>query len=167
MVDAPQEAQLHVKLAGLAEKKIAKFVRGLGYIRARDTSLTGSRLMNAIARELGVPAEECPNFAAELLGGELVCPLGGTYELVATPDGRAFWTSSAVVTTNRFLLTEIPQNYVLPLLTWLRGAAGHVAVSDEAATAHFEVQVDSWQRRQQRQADGAAADDREATSNSL
>jgi hypothetical protein len=60
--------------------------------------------------------------------------------------GRKLWTSTATPPENRFLLTEIPADYEMPLMKWFRGVSADVArVNDELALhaalemVHIEV----------------------------
>ncbi len=50
----------------------------------------------------------------------------------ASTDGRRLWVSTAPPAENRFLLTVIPADYQMPLMTWFRGLSADVArINDE------------------------------------
>jgi len=158
MVEAERPAQIRLHIDDLTNKQIATAVNGFGYMRARDTSASASRFMNSLTTQLHVPAEDARALGEELAGGKFACPLGGKYVLVdplanggangdddlplppgdgeaapaPAPAGRKLWVSTAPAPENRFLLTVIPADYQMPLMSWFRGLSADVArVNDE------------------------------------
>ena len=97
--------------------------------------------MNALANQLQVPRDECRAFAERLVDGQFVCPLGGEYQLFAPDLGLETWASSALSGENRHLLTEVPEDFQLPLLTWFRGLHGDLALDDESLRVHLEIEM--------------------------
>ena len=158
MVEAERPAQIRLRIDDLHDKQIATGVNGLGYMRARQASAAASRFMNSLTSELHVPPDEARTVAEGLVGGRFVDPLGGKYELLEdglpaptpageerlpTPAARRLWASTAVTPQNRFLLTEIPANYEMPLMLWFRGLSLEVARVDsaDALTLHAELDM--------------------------
>jgi hypothetical protein len=175
MIEAERPAQIRLQIDDLSDKEIATAVSGLGYMRARATSASGPRFMNSLTTQLHVPPEEARSVAEDLVGGTFNCPLGGDYVLtdpnaplrmpedteepLPLPDGavtsvtvepqpnnRKLWTSTAVPLANRFLLTEIPADYEMPMLDWFRGITADMArgsdelrVDAELDMVHLEV----------------------------
>ena len=68
---------------------------------------------------------------------------GATCEALPTPGARRLWASTAVTPQNRFLLTEIPADYQMPLMEWFRGLTLEVARVDsaDALTLHAELDM--------------------------
>jgi hypothetical protein len=100
-----------------------------------------SRLMNSLANLLLVPREECLEFTQRLLDATFVCPLDGQYELFESEGSLPIWSSSALPAQNRNLLTEVPADFHLPMLTWFKGMTGDMQISDGALSGHTELQL--------------------------
>jgi hypothetical protein len=71
-------------------------------------------------------------------------------EVLPTPNGavasapdsaRRLWASTAMPPENRFLLTVIPADYTMPLLTWFRGLEAEVARIDDELTLHADLEM--------------------------
>jgi hypothetical protein len=165
MVDAERPAQIRLHVDDLSDKQIATAVSGLGYMRARDTSASAARFMNSLVTQLHVPAEEAREVAEELARGEFNCPLGGDYALIeafssdgerqalerdelpppaeadSPSSGRQLWVSTATAPENRFLLTEIPADYEMPLRDWFRGVSADIARDGDDFSLHAELDM--------------------------
>jgi hypothetical protein len=161
MVEAERPAQIRLRIDDLHDKQIATGVNGLGYMRARQASASGSRFMNSLTAQLHVPPDQARDVAEALVGGHFIDPLGGKYELLEdgerasargqngdgellpAPGARRLWASTAVTPQNRFLLTEIPADYEMPLMEWFRGLTLEVARVDsaDALTLHAELDM--------------------------
>jgi hypothetical protein len=169
MVEAERPAQIRLHIDDLSDKQIATGVNGLGYMRMRSASASGSRFMNSLTSELHVPPEHAREIAERLVDGRLVDPLGGDYTLVdavsrdaqrsapdaqqsasavsrdpkgIAPDTRKLWASTATSTENKFLLTEIPADYTMPLMTWFRGLTLEVSRDDGADALTARANLD-------------------------
>ncbi len=159
MVDAERPAQIRLRVDDLHDKEIASGVNGLGYMRARQASVSASRFMNSLTAQLHVPPDQARDVAEQLVGGHFVCPLGGKYELLEdgepasargqqedellpAPGARRLWASSAVAAPNRFLLTELPADYQMPLMEWFRGLSLEVARGDSADALVLHAELD-------------------------
>ena len=112
--------------------------------------------------ELHVPPDQAREVAESLVGGHFIDPLGGKYELLEegeravgrdaqrsadsellpAPGARRLWASTAVTPQNRFLLTEIPADYQMPLMEWFRGLTLEVARVDSADTLTLHAELD-------------------------
>jgi len=133
--------QVWIRLADLTGTQMAENVNALGYMRTRETSAAGSRMMNSLANQLGVPRDECRAFAERLVDGKFICPLGGKYQLFAPERGLEVWASSALPEQNRFLLTAVSADFRLPLLEWFRGLTGELRLDRQALCAHLEIKM--------------------------
>jgi hypothetical protein len=141
MVPTENPAQLWIDVADLSDKQLAATVNAFGYMRARETSVAASRLMNTLANQLNVPRAECQAVAETLMDGKFVCPLGGKYELVKVAGGEPMWTSSAIQPQNRFMLTAAPDDFQFALLTWFKGLRAEARLDKEAINAHVEIDM--------------------------
>ena len=163
MVEAERPAQIRLFVDDISDNEVATAVSGLGYMRARDTSATAARFMNSLVTQLHVPPEKARAIGEELVDGQFSCPLGGEYVLVdplarngeelPPPDGepapaagntsatRKLWASTAVAPENRFLLTEIPADYEMPLMNWFRGFSADVGRGSDELAAYVELDM--------------------------
>jgi hypothetical protein len=59
------------------------------------------------------------------------------------PQGgsRKLWVSTATAPENRFLLTEIPEDYQMPMMDWFRGASADVARDGDDINLHAELDM--------------------------
>ncbi len=133
--------QLWVRLEDLTGTQMAENVNALGYMRTRETSAAGSRMMNSLANQLHLPRDQCRAVAERLVDGTFVCPLGGEYQLFAPERGLEIWISSALPAHNRFMLNEVPEDFRLPMLNWFRGLAGDLRLDEQALNVHLEIKM--------------------------
>ncbi len=138
---AQRPAQAWLRLEDLTGTQMAQNVTALGYMRTRQTSVAGSRMMNALANQLKVPRNECREVAQRLVDGQFVCPLGGNYQLYATDRGLEVWISSALPKSNQFSLSEVPKDFQLPLLDWFRGLQADLTLNDQSLNVHLEIKM--------------------------
>jgi hypothetical protein len=112
----------------------------------------------AIAEGLVGGTFKCP------LGGEYILtnpdapppPPEGAEELLPIPDGpaatatvdseqsatsRKLWSSTAVPVENRFLLTEVPADYQVPMLNWFRGINADLSPGPDELRVHAELDM--------------------------
>lgn len=139
--EADRPAQVWMSIEDLTGKQFAGTVSALGYMRARETSVAASRMMNSLANQFRIGRPECRDLAERLVDGTFVCPLGGEYQLLAPERDLEVWASSAVTPENRFLLTEVPEDFQLPLLQWFRGVNGDLSYVEDALSIHLELNL--------------------------
>jgi len=59
-----------------------------------------------------------------------------------SPSGaRKLWVSTATPPENRFLLTEIPADYQMPMMDWFRGVSADVARDGEDLMLHADLDM--------------------------
>ena len=138
---AERPAQVRLRLTDLTGTQMAHNVNALGYMRSRETSVAASRMMNSLANQLQVPRSECRAVAERLVDGKFTCALGGEYQLYAPERGLEVWLSTALPEQNHFLLTEVPEDFQLPLLGWFRGFEGDLQVTEESLRMHLEIDM--------------------------
>jgi hypothetical protein len=141
MTPAARPSQAWVDVDNLSDKQLTPAVNALGYMRARETSIAACRLMNTLANQLHVPREACRETAERLMDGRFVCPLGGEYQVAEVPNGQPMWTSTALAPRNQFLLTEPPEDFTLPVLTWFQGLRGDLRLEPGELAAHAEIDM--------------------------
>jgi hypothetical protein len=56
-------------------------------------------------------------------------------------DGRKLWVSTATTPENRFLLTEIPADYQMPMMDWFRGASADVGRDGNDFLLHADLDM--------------------------
>lgn len=139
---ATRPAQLRALVGDVTRARIARFVNNLGYTRSLDTSLGNLRLLHAVEQQLHVPAANAREAAEYLVGGKLVCPLGGKYE-VSQSGGVPRWTSTAMKTSEqrRAVVSIAPDGFVAPPLNWFRGLQLDAAMTEKHVVAHVEVEM--------------------------
>jgi hypothetical protein len=162
MVEPERPAQIRVQVDDVSNKQVSPTVNAIGYSRARAASASGARVMNSLVSQLRVPPAEARAIAEQLVGGKFDCPLGGEYELidsatgairvtngeelpspeeVAETAGRELWASTSTPPENRFLLTQVPTDYVMPLMNWFRGMQAEVTRANDALTLHADLDM--------------------------
>ena len=143
--EAQRPAQIRMHVKDVARARITPTLNALGYLRTRDTSLGNIRLMQQLAQQFHVPGPDCQATADRLLNAKLICPLGGKYEYVKTPDGLGYWTSTAFTTgqlaqgRNQLMGISVPQGYLSPPLNWFRGLDMDATLTPKALSAHVEI----------------------------
>ena len=140
-VEADRPAQLRLRVADLSETKIAPLANAWGYARSRETSLGNVRLLEQMTGQLHVPADLAKDAAELLLGAKLICPLGGQYVRLQTPEGASFWTSTALKREPKTgsPLARTPPGFLAPPLNWFRGLDLEALVEPEALSIHAQV----------------------------
>lgn len=135
-VETEDLAQVRVRIGDLANSRLAAGLTELNYQRSEQTSLGNLHLLQTMSQQFQLPAEDAKAEAETLLDAELVCTLGGEYELV-DQMGRMVWLSTAVDTN----AGTIPTDYRAPLLEWFRGAKVDVIKHDDRLDLHAEVDM--------------------------
>jgi hypothetical protein len=140
-VDAQPPAQLRVNIKDPTQARLSPFLNNLGYARTRETALGNLRLIRSLCQQLHVPLNDGREAAEFLLSAQLVCPLGGTYELQASPGELNQWTSTklAEYAPQERLLPAAPPGYVAPPLDWLRGLDLDASMVNNVLSAHAVV----------------------------
>ena len=90
--------------------------------------------MNFVSRQLGTDTSDVQAICQDLLGVELVCSLGGSYQLVGTEGGVDLIFSNA---WPDFVNPVLPTDYQAPVLGWFRGC--ELKLSKEVDGGRFEL----------------------------
>ena len=126
-------AQLRLKVGDLAKSKIKVWANTLNYRRSWQASVANVRLLNMLHQQFAIPIERATGVAQGILDVDLVCSLGGKYEVQTLPSGRKIWASDA---WPNFADPILPEDYVAPLLTWFRGLELEVVKEDTQFIVH-------------------------------
>jgi hypothetical protein len=138
VIEAETPAQIRLHVGDLSQAKFRPWVSGLYYSRALEASAGNVRFLHALNQQLRVPMAECKEVAEDLLDAELVCPLGGKFELVEDLGGTTGWQSTAWAGRS---LAGPPEDFQAPLLKWFRGIDAHLIKDGDRLTARAELDV--------------------------
>lgn len=137
--EAENEAQIRVHVQDLSQSKVQPWITNLYYQRGLAASAGNSRFLTELNQQLHVPMDQTLEFAEELLDGELICALGGKYELVEDLNGgRRTWQSTAWANRR---LDAVPEDFEAPLLKWFRGLDAHLTKQGDQMIAHIELDM--------------------------
>ena len=135
--EVADNAQLRVQVGNIMESNFGEWANDLDYQRAWETSVGNVHLMHVLTQQLRVPPGDARKVAERVLNAELICPLGGEYELVVNDDGTQRWASTAWVAGK----DQSRQNYVSPLMSWLRGLTASVTIEDGRVVATGSLDI--------------------------
>jgi len=150
-------AQLRLKIGDLGKSKMAPLLRAGQYQLEREASLANARSLDSYTTQFKVDEAGALSAAAEVLGANLVCPLGGEYR--RDPPDYQFsthqpWYSTAWPASERpwkvtpFFerlsvseLREVPASYDPKLLKWVKGLGVEVRFEDQTMYSRVELEV--------------------------
>ncbi|MGM0489165.1 MAG: hypothetical protein ACQESR_20695 [Planctomycetota bacterium] len=121
-VEEDHSAQVRIHVKDLRNAKFRGWLNQLGHERAYQVSVANARLMSILTQQFKVPQSESRGVAEQLLDAELVCALGGKYEVSRRGDEN-LWTSTAWPAARH---AHPPADYTTPLLHWFRGLRARV-----------------------------------------
>ncbi|HZZ29769.1 MAG TPA: hypothetical protein VFE46_17370 [Pirellulales bacterium] len=144
-VDAPRPAQAWFHVGDLGRSKVASTVNGMFYLSAKNAAIGNVRFLQSLTAQLRVPPEDCVKVAERLTDANLVCPVGGKYQLEERTGTLPTWISTALPSNQMRLIsglfTPAPASYVAPVLNWLRGLDADVALDQRILSLHAEVEM--------------------------
>jgi hypothetical protein len=128
-VPAEDPAQIRLRISDLTSSHLAEWINTHWYREAIESSWGNARLMDAVAQQLRLPAEDAKAVAERLLDCKLQCPLGGDWVTEGPGDrdksgGR--WCSTAWPEERIVAKLQAPPQYMAPWLTWFRGGQAHL-----------------------------------------
>jgi hypothetical protein len=132
-VAAERPAQIRVEVGDLAASQLRSWVDVQNYRRSWQTSIANPRMLNMLSQQFGLSPLAAEEIAIRLLDVELVCSLGGDYELREISPGRLVWCSTA---WPEFADPVLPSDYSAPLLKWFRGMLLEVVANEEQFVVH-------------------------------
>lgn len=139
-VPTENPAQIRLRVRDLSASQFAEWVQAMNEERARQTSLGNIRLLHTLTQQLRVPREEALDLAESLLETELVCTVGGEYQL-RKHEGLEMWVSTAWYGED-----TLDEDKLAPLLTWFRGLSAELSKPGGEARFHAELDMQRKER---------------------
>ena len=135
--DVERPAQVHVNVGDIMNSNFGKWANDLDFQRAWETSVGNVRLLHVMTQQLHVPMPKAREAIERALGATLHCPLGGEYSLVRNSNGTQRWVSSAWAEGRE----KHREEYVSPLMQWLRGFEASVTVEEDRIVAEGVLKI--------------------------
>ena len=136
--EAKSPAQIRIQIGDLAASNLRDWANAAAYGRSWQASVGNMQLVNAIIGQLGVPPKEALQAVQRLLEVELICPLGGNFELIETDAGRQIWVSDKWPSLHA---PKVPEDFEAPVLSWFRGANIEVKQVENQFAVHAVMDV--------------------------
>lgn len=146
LVPMERPAQLRIEIGDLLNSKIKAWANTITYRRSWQTSISNVQLLNMLVQQFDISPTRSMEIAERMLNVDLVCSLGGKYELVTLPSGRQIWHSTAWPSFSR---PDLPVEYTAPLLQWFRGLDVEASQGETQFQIHGYVDI---QRSEQKKA---------------
>jgi hypothetical protein len=141
MLPAKRSAQLRVWVADLKESGVYPIINAGGYLESRKSSAGAAQFLSFVFDQLQVKHKRADDIVESLLGGKLVCPLGGEYKLIGKRKEMREWRSTQCKTASALDIRSIPTDYRLPLLEWFHGAELEFNISTTTLETRLELEV--------------------------
>ncbi len=139
LVPVERPAQLRLEIGDLRNSKIKAWANTITYRRSWQTSIANVRLLNMLVQQFDISPESSLETAERMLNVDLVCSLGGEYELTTLPSGRKIWRSTAWPS---FSQPQLPDQYVAPVLQWFRGLNIEGLRGDSQFSIHGYIDIE-------------------------
>jgi hypothetical protein len=138
--EAENPAQIRINVGDLSASKVAPWINAVNYDRALRASVGNSRFLHLLSQQMQLPRDQALLQAQRLLGVQLICPVGGKYQLVEHQRGLKHWTSTDWPETGLPSFGPAPDSYRAPLLAWFRGLEADLIM--EGDYVHVRAQLD-------------------------
>ena len=136
LVPTDNPAQIRLRVGDLSRSELTGWINAQHYQRARQASVGNVRLLRTLTQQLGVPLAMARQEAERLVDGDLVCALGGDYE-IRERDGAQSWWSTAWPESGELRSPD----YQAPLLGWFRGLRLDLVKSGDRLVMHCELDM--------------------------
>ena len=133
IVDSERSAQIRLTVEDLSQSALKDWANTVNYRRAWQTSVSNIQMLNLAVQQFRITPEQASIVMQRMLDAELVCSLGGEYQLAKTPSGRSIWVSSKWPS---FLNPVLPPKHIAPFLTWFRGLELEVSKAETQFSIH-------------------------------
>jgi hypothetical protein len=144
-VDAARPAQAWFHAGDLGRSKLASTINGMFYLSAKNAAIGNVRFLQSLTTQLRVPPEDCLKVAELLTDAQLVCPVGGKYQLTEQPGTLPTWISTALPAEQMRIVSGLfepaPADYRAPVLNWLRSIDADAALDQRILSLHAEVEM--------------------------
>ncbi len=139
LVPLERPAQVLLEVGDLRNSKIKAWANTITYRRSWQTSIANVQLLNMLVQQFDISPESALETAERMLNVDLVCSLGGEYELTTLPSGRKVWRSTAWPT---FANPQLPDAYVAPVLQWFRGLNVEAIKGESQFSIHGYIDIE-------------------------
>ena len=133
IIDSDRPAQIRLSIDDLSESKLKDWANMANYRRAWQTSVSNVQMLNLAVQQFRISPEDASVVMQRMLDAELVCWLGGEYQLAKSPSGRSIWVSSEWPS---FINPALPPDHIAPLLGWFRGIEVQVSKAETQFSIH-------------------------------
>lgn len=133
IVPSDRPAQLRLNVGDLSSSNLQGWANSINYRRSWQTSIANVQLLNLLIQQFRVTPEVAKQVIERMMDVELVCSLGGEYQLAQIPSGRVLWQSSAWPS---FASPELPPGHIAPFLAWFRGVQIEVTKTKSQFSVH-------------------------------
>ena len=133
IVETEREAQIRLSIDDLSQSSLRQWANSVNYRRAWQTSVSNIQMINLAVQQFRISPEEASLVMQRMLDAELVCSLGGEYEVAKTPSGRTIWVSSMWPS---FVNPIMPPDHIAPFMTWFRGLKVEVIKAETQFSVH-------------------------------
>ncbi|MCH2183663.1 MAG: hypothetical protein MK108_16820 [Mariniblastus sp.] len=138
LVPLERPAHARLEIGDLGNSNLRNWGNVHLYERSWQTSIANARLLNMLVQQFKLSPIAARETAENVLDVNLVCTLGGKYELVETPTTRLVWESSSWPS---FAAPQIPADYLAPLFKWFRGLELEVINGDSQFVVHGYLDI--------------------------
>lgn len=135
--ESDDSAQVRLHVGNLRGSQLESWVNGQLYERSRAASVAGATYLEMLSRQLRIEPEQALAAADQILGAEIQCTLGGTYQPSTLAKGQ--WISTAW--DGETAPETPPANYIAPLLGWLRGLDADLTQYDDRVVADAVMEM--------------------------
>jgi hypothetical protein len=139
VIESARPVQIRLKVGDLANSKLRDWANRINFERSWQTSIANVRFLNQLIQQFRIRPEHALDTAEHLLDVNLVCSLGGEYQLAELPAGRTAWISE---NWPSFSQPVLPEQHTAPVLKWFRGLELEVSQSETQFTIHGFLDVE-------------------------
>ena len=138
IVQSDRPAQLRINVGDVANSNLKTWFNTANYRRSWETSIANTRLLNMISQQFNLDSQASRETVEDLLDVDLVCSLGGEYELIDFA-GRKIWRSNK---WPDFSQPTLPDDYKAPMLAWFRGLQLELLKSESQFVVHGYLDIE-------------------------
>jgi hypothetical protein len=140
MLPSKRSAQLRAWMGDLKESKTYGMINTQIYLESRKSAAGAAGFLTFLSDQLQIKPKRANRVAELLLGGKLVCPLGGEFQTVGSRKTIREWRSTKCDTASSLDIKSIPKDYRCPLIEWVHGA--ELEFNINATTLETRVELD-------------------------
>lgn len=136
-------AQLRVWINRLADTQIAKIINAHAYLRARRASAGNTRFLHVLTEQFQVEPKAALDIAERVMGADLVCRMGGEYQLMKDDREMPVWRSTAWRKPSYHQIHEVPESFVSALLQGFHEAELNFSIDQTTLSSHLDVELNA------------------------